>query len=63
MFLSIILLLVFMGYVIYDMNSIKYLVNSMDEENAAVYGAFQLYLDFINIFIKLLDFFGKEKDR
>ena len=52
-----------MGYVIYDMNTVKYLVDSMDEENGAVYGAFQLYLDFINIFIKLLDFFGREKDR
>ena len=62
-FLSIIMLVVFMGYVIYDMNTIKYLVNSMDEDNAAVYGAFQLYLDFINIFIRLLEFIGKEKDR
>ena len=44
--LSIIMLVVFMGYVIYDMNTVKYLVDSMDEENAAVYGAFQLYLDF-----------------
>ena len=61
--LSIIMLVVFMGYVIYDMNTVKYLVDSMDEENGAVYGAFQLYLDFINIFIKLLDFFGREKDR
>lgn len=61
--LSIIMLVVFMGYVIYDMKAIKYLVNSMDEDNAAVYGAFQLYLDFINIFIRLLEFIGKEKDR
>ena len=61
--LSIIMLVAFMGYVIYDMNTIKYLVNSMDEDNAAVYGAFQLYLDFINIFIRLLEFIGKEKDR
>ena len=62
MVLSIVFLVIFMGYVIYDMRSIKYLVSSMDEENAAIYGAFQLYLDFINIFIRLLELFGKEKD-
>ena len=44
------------------MNNIKYLVNVMDEDKAAVYGAFQLYLDFINIFIRLLELFGKRDD-
>ena len=34
----------------------------IDEENVAVYGAFQLYLDFINIFIRLLRLFGKRRD-
>ena len=48
-----------MGYIIYDMNNIKYLVNSLDEDKASVYGAFQLYLDFINIFIRLIELFGK----
>ena len=59
---SIISLIVFMGYIVYDMNSVKYLMNSLDEDKAAVYGAFQLYLDFINIFIRLLELFGKRKD-
>lgn len=60
--LSILIILVFLGYVAYDMNNIKYLVNAMDEDKAAVYGAFQLYLDFINIFIRLLELFGKKND-
>ncbi len=60
--LSILCILIFMGYVAYDMNNIKYLVNSLDEDKAAVYGAFQLYLDFINIFIRLLQLFGKRND-
>lgn len=60
--LSILCIVVFLGYVIYDMNNIKYLVNVMDEDKAAVYGAFQLYLDFINIFIRLLELFGKRDD-
>lgn len=60
--LSILSLIIFMGYVVYDMNNIKYLMNSLDEDKAAVYGAFQLYLDFINIFIRLLQLFGKRDD-
>lgn len=60
--ISIISILIFMGYIIYDMNNIKYLLDSMNDDKAAVYGAFQLYLDFINIFIRLLQFFGKRND-
>ncbi len=60
--IAIISILIFMGYVIYDMHNIKYLVNSLDEDKAAVYGAFQLYLDFINMFIRLLEIFGKKDD-
>ena len=62
MILSILVILIFLGYVAYDMNNIKYLVGTMGEDKAAVYGAFQLYLDFINIFIRLLEFFGKIND-
>ncbi|MCI8347244.1 MAG: Bax inhibitor-1/YccA family protein [Bacilli bacterium] len=60
--LSLLIIIVFLGYVAYDMNNIKYLVNELDEDKAAVYGAFQLYLDFINIFIRLLELFGKRND-
>ena len=52
-------IIVFLGYIAYDIQSTKYLMASIGEEKAAVYGAFQLYLDFINIFIKLLQLFGK----
>jgi len=30
--------------------------------NLAILGAFELYLDFINLFVKLLRLFGKERD-
>lgn len=60
--LSLLIIIVFLGYVAYDMNNIKYFVNELDEDKAAVYGAFQLYLDFINIFIRLLELFGKRND-
>ena len=33
-----------------------------NEENLAIYGALQLYLDFINIFLRLLQLFGKNRD-
>lgn len=62
MILSILGIVIFLGYVAYDMNTVKKLVVAVGEDKAAVYGAFQLYLDFINLFIRLLELLGKEKD-
>lgn len=61
--LIIICLIVFIIYIAYDVQVIKrnlYMIE--DEENLAIYGALQLYLDFINIFLRLLELFGKNKD-
>ena len=60
--IAIIGVLIFVGYIAYDVNKIKYMVAYVGEEKAAVYGAFQLYLDFINLFIRLLQLFGKRND-
>ena len=60
--LTMIGILVFAGYIAYDVNKVKYLMNSVGEEKAEVYGAFRLYLDFINLFIRLLELFGKRND-
>lgn len=60
--LSIIGVLVFVGYIAYDVNKLKDLGSYVGEEKAAVYGAFQLYLDFINLFIRLLELFGKREN-
>lgn len=60
--LTIIGVFVFVGYIAYDVNKIKQLVPYVGEDKAAVYGAFQLYLDFINLFIRLLELFGKRND-
>lgn len=54
--------IVFTMYIAYDINTVKLLLPSMGEEKAGIFGAFQLYLDFINLFIKLLELFGKRKD-
>lgn len=60
--ISAISALVFSLYVAYDMKVVKLLANELDEDKVAVFGAFNLYLDFINLFVRLLELFGKEKD-
>ncbi len=60
--LTIIGIFIFAGYIAYDMSKVKLLLNEVGEEKAAVYGAFQLYLDFINLFVRLLELFGKKDD-
>ena len=58
--LCVIVLGVFVAYVAYDIQKILKLYDTT--ENMAVYGAFDLYLDFINIFLRLLRLFGRERD-
>lgn len=55
-------LLIFIIYIAYDIQAIKRdTLNIPEEENLAIFGAFQLYLDFINVFIRLLQLFGDRK--
>ena len=61
--LTIICLVIFIIYVAYDIQIIKrnlYMIT--EEDNLAIYGALQLYLDFINIFLRLLQLFGRGRD-
>ena len=51
-------LIIFLMFTAYDVQKIKQLSNNIQEENLAIYGALQLYLDFINIFLTLLRLFG-----
>lgn len=62
--LNWIMLVVFCGLTIYDMNKIKYLDNygEHDAEKMYVYCAMDLYLDFINIFLKILQLFARRRD-
>lgn len=55
-------LIVFMGFTIYDVQKIDQMSGMISEDNLAIFGALQLYLDFINIFIDLLRLFGKGND-
>ena len=62
--LSVVGVILFLGYTAYDvkmiMNSDKF--SMIPEVNLAIYGALELYLDFINLFIRLIEFFGKRND-
>lgn len=58
--LCILSIIIFIGYVAYDIQKISRM--NIDNEAYAVIGAFELYLDFINIFINLLRLFGRERD-
>lgn len=56
-------LIIFLAYIAYDMQVIKRNMYGIEnEDNLVIYGALQLYLDFINIFIRLLQLFGKSRD-
>jgi len=64
---SVISIVVFLGLTAWDMQALKamynYYSNNEDELNkVAIYGALDLYLDFINIFLQLLNLFGSSKD-
>ncbi|MBE6146740.1 MAG: Bax inhibitor-1/YccA family protein [Firmicutes bacterium] len=60
--LSCVSIIIFLGFIAYDIQKIKRLYDYLPEDNLAVIGAFELYLDFINIFLDLLNLFGNSKD-
>ena len=65
--ISIISIVVFLGLTAWDMQALKAMYNyyASDEKELgkiAIYGALDLYLDFINIFLQLINLFGKSKD-
>ncbi len=59
-----VILFVFFGLTVYDMNKIKQLQEEpdLDQSKLHIYGAMELYLDFINIFIRILSIMGRNKD-
>jgi len=65
--LSILSILIFLLLTAYDMQKLKriYYAYENDEfmtDKMSIYGALDLYLDFINIFINLLRLFGRRRD-
>ena len=60
---SIIALIIFFGFTAYDIQKVKILSNAgMNNDVVAINGAFELYLDFINIFVHLLSIIGNSRD-
>ena len=57
-------LALFCGVTIYDLNKVKMLESEVEagDEKLHIYCAMQLYLDFVNIFIRILSIFGKRRD-
>lgn len=64
LFLSIVVVLIFIGLTAYDVQRISKMgsLNMLPEDNLAIYGALELYLDFINLFLRLLQLFGRSSD-
>ncbi|MEG0497953.1 MAG: Bax inhibitor-1 family protein, partial [Carnobacterium sp.] len=64
--LSIITVLIFVGFTAYDTHKLKQLYIQFSGQHAlgalAISGALSLYLDFINIFLGLLRIFGNRRD-
>ena len=58
--ISIVMVLIFFGFTAYDMQTTLKMQGMMEEDNLAIYGALNLYLDFINIFLNLLDIFNRD---
>ncbi|MDO4690197.1 MAG: Bax inhibitor-1/YccA family protein [Fusobacterium sp.] len=58
---------IFTGLIAYDVNRIKYIAYEMAEGNdevldkLSIIGALNLYLDFVNLFLYILRFFGRKK--
>lgn len=62
--ISIVTVLIFVGLTAYDTQKIKEKVAISNDRNVlslALYGAFELYLDFINLFIRFVQLFGKRR--
>ena len=63
MVISALAIIIFLGLTAYDTQRIREMVSfNREEDNAEVSGALSLYMNFINIFINLLQLFGDKKD-
>ena len=62
--ITIIAIGIFVIYTAYDVQQIIKLnqLSVIPEDNMAIYGALELYLDFINLFLRLLQLFGRSDD-
>ena len=57
-----VIILIFMGFTAYDINKITQASEFGMDEKFYIYGAMELYLDFINLFLRIISLFGKRND-
>jgi FtsH-binding integral membrane protein len=63
MTISALAIIIFLGLTAYDTQKIREMVSVGDSNNSVeITGALTLYLDFINLFLSLLQLFGNRKD-
>ena len=62
MTISALAIIIFLGLTAYDTQQIREMVSSEDSGKQEVLGALTLYLNFINIFLSLLQLFGDKKE-
>ncbi len=62
MVISALAIIIFLGLTAYDTQRIREMVTYENDSKAEVVGALTLYLDFINLFINLLQLIGVKKD-
>ena len=62
MVISAIAVLIFTGLTAYDTQKIREMVSYENDGKMEIWGALTLYLDFINLFLSLLQLFGGRKD-
>jgi len=62
MVISAIAILIFLGLTAYDTQQIREMVSTETSDSVEIMGALTLYMDFINLFLNLLQLFGEKKD-
>ena len=63
MVISALAVIIFLGLTAYDTQQIRQMVSVVEpDSNAEIVGALTLYMDFINLFLNLLQLFGGRKD-
>jgi FtsH-binding integral membrane protein len=62
MVISALAIIIFLGLTAYDTQKIREELSVQSSDVAEIRGALTLYMDFINLFINLLQLFGMKKD-
>lgn len=62
MVISALAIIIFLGLTAYDTQKIREMISMENDGRLEIMGALTLYLDFINLFLNLLQLFGERKD-